>query len=484
MFFTMTIGLYTSRVVLSTLGIEDYGIYNVVGGISSMFVFINTSMAVASSRFISFALGKEDSIQQSIVFKQIVLIHYIIGLIIVVLIETIGLWFLYNELVIPKGRMDAAFWVLQATAVTCFLNIISTPYSASIIGHERMSSFAYISILESILKLLIIYLLVVSPFDKLILYAFLYMGVQIIIRIIYTIYCRRNFSETKGKLVIQKKTLKEIFNFASWNLLGNMALMTIDQGTNFLLNMFFGPTINAARGVTLQVSNAISGFSSNIRMAINPQIIKSYSISDFNYMSTLIRSSSVYTYYMLFVLILPIWLVGDKILHIWLVEVPEYSLVFLKLTLVYMLVNSFANPIIIGIHATGRIRKFQIIEGFLMLWTLPISFLGLKMGASPMFVYYSMIITAIVAQIGRLWVVLPIIKIKWSYYLKTVILPVSKVTAIGVLIIILCQRIYAINVVLALSVCCILAVSNIFFIGCNSIEREYIIKTIKNKIKK
>lgn len=483
MFLTMLIGLYTSRVLLKALGVEDYGIYNIVGGITTMFNFINGSMAVASSRFIAFSIGKNDVQTERTVFKHILYIHYGIGLLIALLIETVGIWFLYNKLVIPEDRMNAAFWILQFSAITCFLNVICTPYNSMIISHEKMSSFAYISILESVLKLLICYMVMLSSSDKLIVYGELLMLESVLIRIIYTLYCRKKFVAVHGKVVLQKKMFTEIASFAGWNTLGNAALMTIEQGISILLNLFFGPVVNASRGIASQVINLISGFSSNIRMAINPQITKSYSQTDMKKMYQLIRMSSIYPFYMILACFIPIFLIGDFLLHLWLVDVPAYSLVFLRLGLLYTLVNSFANPIIIGIHATGRIRKFQIIEGILMLLTLPLAYIFLRIGLPAYSVYIASIVIAIVAQIGRVLVVLPKLGFSIKKYLVDMVLPCLKVSACGFIILALCSMMYDNNPITSFLLCLIFNCISILMIGFDKGERQKIYDIVMTKIK-
>lgn len=483
MLFTMFIGLFTSRIILQSLGVEDYGIYNVVGGVTTMFIFINSSMSVASSRFIAFAIGKQDIEYERKVFRHILYIHYFIALIVALLIETVGLWFLYEKLVIPAERIGAAFWVLQFSAVTCFLNVISTPYNAMIIGHERLSSFAYISILESCLKLGICYLVLYTATDKLILYAFLLMCIGVLIRMIYAAYARKTFEATHGKIAIDKGMIKEISSFAGWNALGNVALMTIDQGMNIVLNIFFGPVVNASRGVALQVNNVIVGFSNNIRMAINPQITKSYSCGDIKYMHELIRISSVYSFFLILVCFIPIWQVSESLLSLWLVEVPAYALPFLRLSLLYALVNSFANPIIIGVHATGVIRKFQIVEGGLMLSSLPLAYLFLKLGFSPNSAYYAMILVAFIAQIGRLYVALPLLHMSTRYYMFRILFPCLKATLLCSVVLCLSNMLYKIYPVVAFILCSILTCLVIFFVGLNSDERNKIVNFSIHKLR-
>ena len=263
MLFLMGIALYTSRVVLNTLGVEDYGIYNVVGGVVAMFGFLNLSMSSATQRYITFALGKGDKQRLQTIFSTTLQIHTLIAGIIVLLGETIGLWFLYNKMQIPVDRMDAAFWVLQCSIISSVIMIVSVPYNADIVAHEKMSAFAYISILEAVLKLAVVYMLVIFSFDKLILYAILILAIQILIRFCYSYYCNKHFAETKYKHVWDKALFKEMTGFAGWSMFGNFSAVLFGQGLNILLNIFFGPVVNAARGVAVQVQNAIQQFVGN-----------------------------------------------------------------------------------------------------------------------------------------------------------------------------------------------------------------------------
>lgn len=434
MAISLLVGLYTSRVILDALGIVDFGIYNVVGGLTTMFMFLNSSMAVSTSRFLSYEIGRNDTHKLSLVYQQAVIIHIIIALIIFLLIETLGQWFLYNKLVIPDERLDASFWVLHTVAFVAVLNVLSTPDMSLIIAHEKMSSFAYISLLDVFLKLFIAISLSHLGGDKLIVYSILLMTGQLSIRLIYYIYSKRTFVETTGKMRFSKNKFKEMLSFASWNLLGNIALMTIDQGVNIMLNMFCGPVVNAARGIANQISNVVTNFTTNIRMAINPQITKSYSIGDYSYMHSLIKYSSISCFYLILFIGFPLFWIGDYLLDIWLVEVPEYAGIFFRYTLLYLMVNSFANPIIIGVHATGKIIKFQLIEGFIMLLTLPCAWMFLEMGWPPYSVYVAQIMVGIYSQLGRLYVVLPIIGMTKSYYIREVLYPCFVVLFISVIV--------------------------------------------------
>ena len=487
MAFSMILGIYTSRIVLQALGVSDYGVFNVVGGVTTMFLFLNGSMSVSTSRFISYEIGQSNKERIAIVYNQARLIHWGIALIIFILIETIGLWFLNTNMNIPEDRMFAANCVLQTVAITTVLNIIATPDMALVISHERMNSFAYISILDSILRFLFTYFLLSYDNDRLILYAILMMFIQITDRLFYLIYCLRHFKETRTKIKFYPRIFKSMLSFAGWNVLGNLALIAIDQGINIVLNIFCGTIVNAARGIAAQISNYTSAFVTNIRMAINPQITKSYANGDMAFMIKLIKYSSLSCYYILLLIAVVLYWIIDYILAIWLIEVPQYTSLFINLTLIYLIVNSFANPIIIGIHATGDIKKFQIVEGCIMLMTLPLAYIMLKLGYPPYCVYLAQIIIAIMAQIGRLYVILPKLNIKFHTYIVSTITPAIKVAAITIIASVATSTLkyvlsgigYNLAQCIITTIVCSLS---IIFIGLNKAERMYIYNILRKRI--
>jgi O-antigen/teichoic acid export membrane protein len=384
--------------------------------------------------------------------------------------------------VIPPERLNAAFWVLQMSTLYCFVNVMSTPYNAIIVAYERMASFAYITVLNSLLLLGICFLVLYFPEDKLIFYAVLLACESILIRIIYMVYCRKNFDTIRGKTPLQLPLLKELASFAGWNTLGNVAQMSINQGTTFLLNIFFGPVVNAANGVATQVTNMVSSFSSNIRMAINPQITKSYSQGNWEYMHELIRMSSVYPFYLILICLIPLWLVCEFLLRIWLTEVPEYAVSFVRLGLLYILLNSFGGPMITGIHATGKIKKFQIVEGCIMLLYFPLAYLLLYWGFSPNFIYVALIIDGFLTQLGRVYVVLPVINLSYSFYWHRVACPCLKTLGIGIVILYGSSLLYAQYPLLAFLACSFLVVAGIYVAGIESNERKFIQSFIRKKI--
>lgn len=477
MLFLMGISLYTSRVVLNTLGVEDYGIYNVVGGIVAMFGFINSSMASATQRFITFALGQENAKQLESVFGTTLLIHSIISFLVVILGETIGLWFLYNKMQIPESRMDAAFWVLQCSIVSTVILILSVPYNAAIIAHEKMSAFAYISILEVVLKLLIVYLLLCFSFDKLILYAVLLVAVQALIQVCYRLYCLRHFQETKVFCRWNKPLFKEMTGFAGWSLFGNLSAVCFNQGLNMLLNVFFGPIVNAARAIAVQVQNAILQFVSNFQMALNPQITKMYAQHKMDDMRTLMYRSARFSFYLLFLLSLPVLFETNYLLTLWLKTVPDNTVIFLRIMICTSLLNAVANPLIIANQATGKVRKYQAICGTLLLMILPISYVCLLLGYPAYAVFVVHFVIECVTQLARMILLRPLIGIRIKDYILYIYSRISIVTVVSLLFPLMvyniCSETGFIRFVL-ISLSCVLSVSVCtFFIGLTNSERLF-----------
>ncbi len=424
MFLTMGVSLYTSRIVLNTLGIEDFGIYNVVGGVVMMFSFLNASMSSATQRFLSFELGKNDFVQLKKVFSMSVNIHAIIAVAVLILAESIGLWFLNAKLVIPVERMEAANWVYQFSILSFMVTIMSVPYNATIIAYERMKIYAYVSIVEVVLKLIVVFALVWIGFDKLKMYSILIFCVTALIWMIYRIYCGRNFTVTNYKFFLEKSLFKTLMDYAGWNLFGNVASVAMGQGVNILLNLFFGPVVNAARGIAFQVRGAIYGFVTNFQMAMNPQIIKSYAADDIKYMHQIIFQGAKYSFFLLFMLSLPILLETEIILKLWLKIVPEYTVIFTRLVLINILIDSISGPLRTAAQASGKIKKYQAIIGGLLLLILPMSYLLLKMGFPPQITLYVSISISIVALYARLWIISPLVKLSIVKFSQNVLVRV------------------------------------------------------------
>ena len=482
MLFMMSVSLYTSRVVLNTLGVVDYGINNVVGGVIAMLGFLTGSLGAASSRYITYDLGKGDMAVMKRTFGNILSIHFILAGIVLVVGETLGLWFMSTQLQIPSERMTAAMWVYQFSIFSSILAVISVPYNATIIAHEKMSAFAYISIVDAVLKLLIVYLLLVIPYDKLIIYAILFFCIQAFDRIVYGVYCSRHFEETRTRPSYDGKLFKEIFAFAGWTMNGNLAVIGYTQGLNILLNMFFGPAINAARGIAVQVQGVCQQFCSNFQMALNPQLTKSYAQGDFKDMHRLLVKSSKFSFYILFFIVLPLMLEAGFVLKVWLGIVPEHTVTFLRLILIVGLLYTLSNPILVSVHATGKLKRFQIIEGSMLLSIVPIAYILLKFfGIRPEYVFVVHIIVELFTQYARLRIVLPMISVQLSDYVKSVIVPILKVLVLSPIIPLVVYSVMQQSVLKFFMVCfiCVICMSVvIYFIGCTNHERQFFRKKI------
>lgn len=487
MLFTMAVLLYTSRVILQTLGVEDFGVYNVVGGVVSMFSFINAAMTSATQRYITFALGKGDTNELKKVFSTALQIHVLIAVLVVVLVETVGLWFLYNKMQIPPDRVNAAFWVLQCSIVAAVILIVSVPYNACIIAHEKMSAFAYISVVDCVLKLGIVYLLLVFPFDKLILYAILTVMVQLFIRFCYSIYCHRHFPESKYCHVWDKPLFLEMTSFAGWSFWGNLASVLSTQGVNLLLNVFFGPVVNAARGIAVQVQAAVQQFVSNFQMALNPQITKTFAKGEMEEHIKLIFSSAKYSALMLMLIATPILIETETILNIWLDNVPAHTSNFIRIILLISICDSTASALIISAQATGRVKKYQSVVGAIILLIVPFSYLSLKICPIPEIVLIIHLFIAIVAQIARLLFLKNYIKLSIRQFILKVYIPLMYTSFVIVVIpyIISLQfepTILRLLFISLFSLC--FSTFTIYLISLNKNERLFVKKAIKKVIKK
>lgn len=478
MLFGMLVSLYTSRVILQTLGVEDYGVYNVVGGVITMFTFLNGAMSSATSRYITFEIGKGNMEQLKKVFSSALQIHAIIALLIVILGETVGLWFLMNELVIPDGRMDAAMWVYQCSVVTAVVTIMSVPYNADIIAHEKMSAFAYISVLEIILKLAIVYLLVVLPFDKLKVYAVLVLMVGLLIRYIYTRYCHKHFEESHYIHHIDKPLLKEMSSFAGWSFWGNLAGILYTQGLNMMLNIFFGPVVNAARGIATQIQGVVQQFVGNFQMALNPQITKTYASGELDKMHSLMFRSARFSFMLLFFLSLPIILETNYILTLWLGIVPENTVIFARIIIAISLIYTIANPCVIANQATGKVKVYQAVVGGLLLLILPISYIVLKMGAPAYSVFIVHFCVESVAQFARMYMLRNMIDLPLLSYVKNIYLPIMGVVLLSVILPMLVYNNMQEGIIrfLIVGMTCVLSVAmTSLFIGMTRNERTFLI---------
>lgn len=386
MLVIMLVALFTSRVVLKTLGVEDYGIYNIVGGVIVLFSFVNNAMSNATQRFLNFAIGTNDKNEVNKVFSMSMTAHISIGVLFLLSGETLGLWFFNTQLNIPFERIGAAQWVYQFTIFSFFINIIKIPYNASIIAYEKMSFYSYSSILEVILRLIIVYLLTIIPFDKLIIYGALTFVVSIIMLVIYIYYTNKVFDTCKYKFFWDANLYKKLMSFSGWSLFGAAANIGSNQGVNVLLNIFYGVTVNAAMGVANQVNGAIYGFVSNFQVAFKPSIIKSYAAEEYDTFKELIYATSRLSYFLLFIISLPVLITTEQLLNIWLVNTPQYAVELTRIIIIASLFDALAAPLWTANEATGKIRNYQIFISLIIFTTLPLSYLALKLDVALTFV--------------------------------------------------------------------------------------------------
>lgn len=489
MLFMMAVSLYTSRVVLNALGVEDFGIYNVVGGVVAMFSMLSGSLSSAITRFITYELGTGNRENLKKIFSSSVTIQIGLAVLIVLLAEAIGVWFLNMKMNIPDTRMTAANWVFQFSILTFAINLVSVPYNATIIAHERMSAFAYISILEAIGKLAIAFLIVISPIDKLIFYAILMCAVALVIRFAYGIYCKKHFEECTYHFIFDKELLKRMFGFAGWNFIGATSAVLRDQGGNVVINLFCGPAANAARGIAFQVNTAISGFVTNFMTALNPQITKSYAAGDRKYMMTLIFQGARLSFYMLLLLSLPVLINTHYILGLWLKIVPDHAVLFVQLVLVFAMSESISNPLITAMLATGKIRNYQLVVGGLQLMNLPISYILLRMGMFPETVIVVAIVISQCCLAARLVMLRGMIGLSVRKYMKKVYINVLVVTIIAAILpflLAISLEESFLNFVLLCFVALICTGITIYYVGCDKTERQFVLNklhTIIDKIK-
>ena len=476
MLFTMGISLFTSRVILQTLGVEDYGISSVVGGVISMFTFINAAMVSSTQRYLNFELVRGDANQLRSVFSTSLQIHALIALAIIVLSETVGLWFLNEKLVIPEARMNAAMWVYQCSILSCAVSIMSTPYNAVIVAHEKMSAFAYISILDVSLKLLVVYLLVVLPFDKLIILAILNLLVQLFIRYIYTLYCHRHFPESYFQFRFNKTLFKEMFGFAGWSFWGNLAAILYTQGLNMMLNIFFGPIVNAARGIAVQVQSAVQQFVGGFQTALNPQITKNYASNNLPQMHSLMFRSARFSFLLLFFLSLPVLMETNFILTLWLKTVPDDAVIFTQIMICISLIYTTANPCIIANQATGKVKIYQMVVGGILLLILPISYVVLKLGAPAYSVFIVHFCIESLAQFSRMYMLRKLIHLPLWQYMKNIYIPIVSTVVIAIILPLVVRMQVAEGWLrfLAVGFTCVLSVgASSYFIGFTKQERVF-----------
>lgn len=488
--FTMAIGIFTSRVFLQTLGVENVGIYNVVGGLVSMFSVISTTMSVACSRFLAIALGSGNMDELKRHFSIAMSIHVMFALIVIGVAELIGVWYLNTYMNIAPERLYAANWVFQLSLLTFGINMISGPYNMVINIHEHMKTFAYMSIFDVSMKLLILYILLFINYDRLITYAVLILCVSVINRMIYTIYCHHHFEETHNfKINLRLSTMKEQFGFAGWNSLGIFSGFLRNYGTDLLLNLFFGVTVNAARGVANQIQNAVYGFVTNFLSAINPQIMKSFGAQDITRCLYLVKQGTKFSFYLLGILSMPFIIMANEILQVWLTVIPDYSAIFIQLSFIYLLLDCLSRLVIVAINANGEIRNYQIIVSCIKLLVLPITFMYIYFfEGSPISALIVNIFIEFICLWLRLYFAKDILGIKIQSFVSSIICRCWFVLSIAYIV---PFALYHLNYpiiwlkILIISLSCFVWGSiSVLFLGMNNRERKTIIDFIKKKIKK
>lgn len=420
----MGVSLYSSRIVLSVLGVDDFGIYDVVGGAVAMFSFFSGSISVATQRFLSYELGKKDSGEIGKIFCMSVNTHLIMAAAAIVIVEAGGLWLLNHKLNIPADRIAAANWVFHCSVLSFIINFISIPYSALIIAHEKMSIYAYISIIDVILKLLIVYLLRYLMYDKLVLYAILLLAVSVIIRVAYGLYCRYKFTESHFKFVWDKGLFKQMFRHSNWMLLGTTTSMLSSQGVNMLMNTFFNVTVNAARGIAYQVYYAANSFIVNFMVAVQPQIIKLYVQEERQSMHRLIFTSSKFSFFLIFVIALPLVLEAEVVLKLWLGVPPEGAVLFTRLVVVDLLFSSLYTPIATLSQATGKIGLYQSVIGVGFLSVFLVTWLLYRLGFPAYSTFVVLVSVSFVTLFARLWILRKIADFPVKEYCVRVLLPI------------------------------------------------------------
>lgn len=487
MIVVMVISLYTVRVILNALGATDYGIYNVVGGIVLMFNFLTSSLVSTSQRFFAYILGCNDKQKLSQYFMTSIWCHVIIILIVLVIAETAGLYFVINKLTIPPNRLVAALWAYQFAIISFIINMIAVPYNSILIAHERMNIYAIVGLVEAIAKLICAYLIVISPIDKLIMYAFLIMVSTSGVNIFYIIYCTTKFKECKLVKYWDYQMFKEVVSFSGWSLYGGMAGIFRSQGINVLINIYFNPIVNAARAIAYQVNSAMNQFVLNFFKAVQPQITKYYAASEKEELFKLIFRSSRLSYYLFFCISLPIYIALPEILQLWLKEVPQYTIIFTRLAIVVALVDSTSYPLQTAISATGKIKWYQIITGTFIFLNLPISWIFLYFDFPPQITMYVALVLSLLSQISRMIFAKELLNMSITNYYKQVIKPVLIVSLVSIALSVTTESLshqYHNGIYISFSLsffeCCLTTL----FIGMSKNERHIILNTIYKKLRK
>ena len=485
MLVMMFISFFTSRLMLQILGVDNYGIQNVVGGFVSMFSIVTASMSNAISRFIAVELGKGERGRSNLVFSTSISVQIFMAIILFLLLEVVGVWYMYNVMKIPEGRFDAAMVVFQTAIIGSIIHLIFLPYNASIIAHERMSAFAWLSILDVVLKLLILYVLYIIPYDVLKTYAVLGLFVGFLYQGINIWYCRKNFKECHYQFTFDKPLFKEILGFASWNFLGEGTWILNNQGISMLLNYHFGVAVNAAQGVANQLNQAVQRFVGGFTTSVNPQIYKSYAAGDVDYCFNLVCRAGRFSYYLMFVFALPVMLETEQILDIWLVEVPAHTATFTRWIIAATLALTLSNPLIRMQFATGNIKHYQIVASSISITPFVLSAILFAFGLPAETAFITYFLAYFILIFVRVFLVDEIVKIPKRAYFKDVVWRLAYVSFSALLIPIII-RIMMVESILRLVIVCgisvIAAVISIYFLGLHKGEQNYFVDFVKTRI--
>ena len=483
----MLISIYTSRVILQALGVEDYGVYNVVGGIVSMLAIVSNSVTAAISRFITYEIGSGNTKRLHEVVSTSKVVLFVLAGIVFVLTEIVGVWFLTTKIQIPDGRMNAAMWVLQCSIVSFCVSLIAIPYNACVIAHEHMKAFAYISLLEALLKLGICFLLMISPIDKLITYAVLMMLLSVLIRSIYSIYCHHYFEESRTPIHFYKPVYKEMFGFAGWSFFTSANSVLSTQGVNMLINVFYGVTFNAARGIANQVQNAMSQFVSSFVSAINPQITKSYAAGEISDMHRLVCRGAKFSYYLTLIMVVPVFFEAEMILNVWLTVVPEKAVLFTRLSLIIILMDGAGYTSYTANLATGKIKKYSIVLSTITLFVFPLTWIAFAAGKSVETGYYVAIIANAFYHLARLFLTQENVGLKAKVFIKEVYWPVFLTTVLSVIPSIFIYYHYPssyLRFFVSLCVGIVMSCTMALLVGMNKKERNVILLKVRTAINK
>lgn len=481
MLVSTIVTLYTSRIVLNALGSEDYGIYNVIAGFVTLLAFVNGSMVSATRRFLTLSIVKDNLIDRKLTFSASFYIHVGIALLVTLLAFSIGYYFLEYEMTIPEDRKVIANWVFVISLLSVLALCITVPHNALVVAYEKMGTFAFLSLIEVFLKLLIALIIVNTALDRLLLYAILMGIVSVLVRILYVVYCHLKFQDVCYYLPKDIYLIKGMLSFAGWNVFSAISSSVYQHGVNLLLNMFFGPIINAARSIAIQVQGAVNLFAVNFQQAVNPQITKSYAVADFHRMQQLVFESVKFSYFLVFIMAFPIIVEVDSILFFWLGEVPEFTDMFVQLSLGVVLLDVATNPFVTAVLAKGNIRKFQVTTGIIQLMILPISYAILKIGASPLSVYVVNLFVMGILGCYKVYVASLLLDIKRFLFLKIVLCPIALVTFLSVCIYYFVASVILTDVgsVFRILICMLVTCVSIYLLGLKKNERKYIFNLIR-----